>query len=188
MSKRFPIPEFDRDRFKNMSWSAPALLSASDQARLAEAGQRGDPSSFGTYAVAVPAAFAQTHSLVGPHLHATMCIVPRRSVHIVGRSWAWPIERALVVQSLQGESSPVVADWTTPRPMSTRLGPQDGIEIDGGVFYVIMTHRYGQTWIGNRTLSTCANDGQGGCLEVMSACGEDADDFHACNLTAHWSA
>ena len=188
MSKRFPIPEFDRDQVKNLAWKAPTLLSDSEHARLLDAGHRGDASALGAYAVAVPSDTAQKYALVGPQLHAILCVVPKKSLQVVGRSWAWPVQRALIVDSLESQKSQVLADWVTPRPMSTRLGPQDGIDVMGGAFYVITTHRYGQTWIGNRTLTTCAADAQGGSLEVRSACGEDVNDFHACNVSVRWSS
>ena len=41
MSKRFPIPEFDRAQYKNRGWSAPALLGPDDQIRLKDAARRG---------------------------------------------------------------------------------------------------------------------------------------------------
>lgn len=187
MSKRFPIPDFDRDQFKNMSWTSPALIGMEEQARLINACAQGDAGVAGAYPVSVPPAFADSLGLSGDHLHALMCLLPQGRIHLVGRSWAWPIQRAVVLDSLIPSSAKTLADWTTPRPMNTRLGPQEGIEVDSPVHFVIFAHRIGQGWVGNRTLHQLTTDAHGGSLELMSACSEDVNDFHACNLTFQWA-
>lgn len=186
MSKRFPIPDFDRDQYKNKPWSPAALISDAQHKQLTQAGAASDSQSVGVYCVAVPAAFAQQFALKGEHLHALMCILPKGGAHVVGRSWAWPIQRALVVDNLSGASTKTLIDWTTPRPMNTRLGPQDGADLPGGVVYVVFANRYGQEWIGNRSLSQ--PQASGGGVELMSACGDEGNDFHACNLQLRWAA
>ncbi len=185
MSKRFPIPEFDRDQYKNRGWSAPALLGPDDQIRLKDAARRGDVSAYGAHAVALSPELAAKFKFEGPNLHAVMCVLPAGSVHLVGRSWAWPVQRALVLDALDAGAQ-VLADWTTPRPMSTRLGPDQGVEIKGGVVYVVTGNRYGSSWIGNRTLVDTVSAAGSKGFDVLSACGDDNNDFHACNLSFRW--
>jgi hypothetical protein len=185
MSKRFPVPEFDRFRYKNLPWSAPALLDsvAARSGRLGAGAQRA-PSAV---AVALDDEFCARFRLQGPHRHAVMCVTPASDVSLVGRSYAWPIQRALIVTSLAADRATVLADWTTPRPMNTRLGPEQGIVVSGGEFYIVCAHSYGDHWIFNRTLIETALDATDRCeLRVASATEEDNNDFHACNVTATW--
>ena len=79
MSKRFPIPEFDRDRYKNLEWSAPRLLSKVEQEKLIAAARAGDEKAYGCYPVQADAAFFDRFRLVGPHRHVVMCLVPPRA-------------------------------------------------------------------------------------------------------------
>lgn len=187
MSKRFPIPEFDRDRYKNRTWAAPALLPAAEQQALRDAGQRGDATALGGRAVAVDEALASRFRFGGPQLHAVMCVLPNGPVQMVGRSWAWPVQRALVLDSLDAGRARVLADWTTPRPMNTRLGPDDGITLPGGTVYVLAGHRYGDHWIANRTLVSADDVAPARGFAVLSASGDDDNDFHACNLSFTWA-
>ena len=185
MSKRFPIPEFDRDQYKNRAWSAPTLLGAADQLRLRETAKKGEASVYGAHAVALDVDVAARFKFSGQHLHALMCVMPSRSVQIVGRSWAWPVQRALVLDASDANAQ-VIVDWTTPRPMSTRLGPDGGVEIKGGVVYLVIGNRYGTSWIGNRTLTDVAGAPGGQGFDVLSASGDDNNDFHACNIAFRW--
>ncbi|HYC38671.1 MAG TPA: hypothetical protein VEC19_19745 [Usitatibacter sp.] len=186
MSKRFPIPEFDRDQYKNMAWQQPRLLSREEQAKLIEAARAGKPEAFGCHAVEADDAFYDRFALKGPHRHAVMCLTPPGKVRLVGRSWAWPIQRAVVVDSLDAGKAQVLQEWKTPRPMNTRLGPDNGVEIEGGVTYAVFGHRYSDYWIANRTLAdTRAANGRG--FSVVSATGDENNDFHACNLSFSWA-
>ena len=120
MSKRFPIPDFDRDQYKNLAWLKPQGLPS------AEALKANNAAASGPIAVAINSQLAAKFKFEGAHLHAMMCTLPPGSVSIVGRSWAWPVQRALILDSLDASSAKVIADWTTPRPMSTRIGPDNG--------------------------------------------------------------
>lgn len=187
MSKRFPIPEFDRDQFKNMQWAAPRLLSRDEQAKLIERARGGDATAYGSYAVEADEAFYERFKLRGPHRHAVMCLLPRGEVKLVGRSWAWPIQRAVVVDSLDAANARVLQEWKTPRPMNTRLGPDQGVGLEGGVVYAVFGHRYSDYWISNRTLNDTRGAAPGKGFSVVSASDEDNHDFHACNLSFSWS-
>lgn len=185
MSKRFPIPEFDRDPYRNMDWSAPKLLSKAEQDRLIEAARKGDAKAYGCYPIAAEAAFFDRFKVAGPHRHVMMCLAPPQGARIAGRSWAWPIQRALVVDSIDPGSAKVIQEWKTPRPMNTRLGPDGGAPLEGGVAYFVFGHKYADHWIANRTLVDArAADGKG--CAVISASDDDVNDFHACNLSVSW--
>lgn len=187
MSKRFPIPEFDRDLYKNLSWQPPRLLSASDQAAMAQRARGNDASAFGCHAVEAADALYERFSLRGPHRHAVMCLTPGKDVRLLGRSWAWEIQRAVVLDSLDPQTANVVQEWKTPRCMNTRLGPDNGVTVPGGTLYVLFGHRYGDHWIANRTMRDprAAQGSQG--FTVVSSSDESNNDFHACNLSFAWN-
>jgi hypothetical protein len=117
-----------------------------------------------------------------------MCLLPEKSVQVIGRSHAWAIQQALVVDSLDAAKSNVLIQWKTPRPMNTRLGPENGVMLSGvRTLYVVCSHRYSDYWIANRTAveeQTC--DGRTG-FSVISASDEEINDFHACNLSFSWT-
>ena len=169
MSKRFPIPEFDRDRYKNMAWKEPALLSRDEQSRLAAAARAGDASAYGCHAVEADDAFYERFKVQGPNRHVVMCVLPKGQVRVVGRSWAWPIQRAVLVDSLDVAGARVLQDWTTPRPMNTRLGPDEGVALEGGVVYAVLGHRHGDHWIANRTLEDKRGAANGKGFSLVSA-------------------
>jgi hypothetical protein len=187
MSKRFPIPDFDRDHYKNRPWAPPSPISEDEQKRLIAAAAEGKPGACGAYAVEAPPALCEKFRLRGEHLHLVMCVLPKRKVHLLGRSWAWFIQRGLVIDSLDPATAQVLADWRTPRPMNTRLGPDAGITLPGGVVYAFVGHRYADYWIANRTLtdSDAAAGSQG--FSLLSATDDDNNDFHACNLSFTWN-
>lgn len=189
MSKRFPVPEFERLQYKNLSWSAPTLLD--DAARIRRIGHHGPGTKdgLGAVPVAVGDEFCTKFELEGPQRHAVMCLTPARSVSLVGRSYAWTIQRALVVTSLEVRDARVLADWITPRPMNTRLGPEQGVVIPGGEFYIVCAHRHGDHWIFNRTVIQTAPEaaGQSG-FYVASSTEDHNNDFHACNVAVAWGS
>ena len=186
MSKRFPIPEFDRDQYKNMEWSAPKLLSKAEQERLIAAARNGDGKAYGCYPVEADPAFYDCFRLTGENRHAVLCLTPPKGVRVTGRSWAWEIQRALVLDSIDPGRSSVLHEWTTPRPMNTRLGPDGGVDLNAGVAYVLFGHRYGDRWIANRTLADSKPSGEKG-FSVLSSSSDSANDFHACNLSFSWN-
>jgi hypothetical protein len=116
-----------------------------------------------------------------------MCLLPRKEVRLTGRSWAWPIQCAVVVDSLDAANAKVLQEWKTPRPMNTRLGPDNGVALDGGVVYAVFGHRYSDHWISNRTRGDTRGVANGKGFDVVSASDEDNQDFHACNLSFRWT-
>lgn len=186
MSKRFPVPEFDRDLFKNLPWEAPRALSHAEAAGVAARAEGGDSKAVGGYPVQVGADLAAKFGFHMEGKPAIMCVLPAAEVRLTGRSWAWPIQRAVVIDSFDPQSATVIADWHTPRPMNTRLGPDEGIVVAQRVVYVLCGHKYGDHWIANRTLvSSKASDAASG-FSVLSASDESINDFHACNLFFSW--
>ena len=189
MWQRFPIPPFDRDRFKDMDWQTPAHLG---EAEIADKIAAGVP---GAYPVLPSEDFFAKLNVHGGHRHALLCVLPEAAgtpgtdVRILGRSYAWAIQRSWIVSSLDPAGFEVIADWKTQRPMNTRLGPDDGIAHGGGAVYLVTAHGHGDHWIGNRTIAD--NDwgggGAGNGFQVLSSASEDSRDFHDCNVSFAWS-
>lgn len=188
MSKRFPIPEFEYEQFKNMEWNPPVWVSTQDQARLLEAHKAGDSETCGCYPVQASSAFYDTFKLRGEHRHAVMCVLPNASVTVVGRSHAWARQRVVIVDSLDAADCRVLHEWSTPRPMNTRLGPDDGVNLNGGVVYAVFGHSFADYWIANRIIADNGPNGAaaGRGFRILSASDDDINDFHACNLTFSW--
>ena len=187
MSKRFPIPAFDYERFKNMDWTPPKLLTPAEQVQRTSAAQSGPGDDFGGQPVEADPNFYERFKLRGPHRHVVMCLLPLREVRLVGRSHAWAIQHALVVDSLDANLAKVLYEWTTPRPMNTRLGPDDGVTLAGSVVYAVCSHRYADYWIVNRTLVDDRRSEAEQGFGVISASEDGINDFHACNLSFSWS-
>ncbi|MFQ5935162.1 MAG: hypothetical protein ACE5LB_01970 [Acidiferrobacterales bacterium] len=187
-AKRFPIPEFNRDELKDMEWTEPTFLSKDEIAKLVERQKSGDTGAYGGYAVQADDALYAKLKLEGDHRHAIMCVLPDKPVRVVGRSYAWAIQRGLVLDSLDPDGFEALADWKTPRPMNTRLGPEDGISLDGSIVYAICCHGIGDHWVGNRTIVgrewRGMPSGQG--LAIFSSYNPDVNDFHDCILYFEW--
>lgn len=190
MSKRFPVPEFDRDQFKNLEWSPLRPLAQADQQQLVSTWQAGDEKVCGAYPVTAPDAFFDRFAIRGEHRLAVMCLLPKREVTLLGRSFAWKKQLALVVDSLDPGAARVQYDWRTARPMNTRLGPDDGVRLDGGMVFAVLAHRYGDHFIGNRTMIDNAwADAPGGRgFRLVSSSDDRMSDFHHANLLFSWPA
>ena len=186
MSKRFPVPSYSCEQYKNMEWDAPVLLSAEEQSRRIAAAEAGSADAWGCFAVDAPEAFYDRFKLRGAHRHVRMCVLPARDVTVVGRSHAWAIQQALLVDTLDAARCHVLHDWKTPRPMNTRLGPDNGVTLRGAVVYAVCAHRHGDHWIVNRTLTARADGAEEGGVDLLSASDDDVNDFHACNLSFRW--
>jgi hypothetical protein len=186
VSKRFPVPDFDRDLYKNLPWTEPSLLSPEEVSRLSASGQPMEGTAIGAHPVAVSAELAERFGFRMEGKAAVMCILPGREVRMIGRSWAWPIQRALVIDSLDPARANVLADWKTPRPMNTRLGPDDGIVLTARIVFLLFGHQYGDHWLANRILVSSGDEPAKG-FSVISASDDRINDFHSCNLAFNWS-
>jgi hypothetical protein len=187
MGKRFPIPSFEYDRYKNLDWRPPQYLTADRQRDVLATAKNGSAASYGAYPVQASPAFYERYRLKGDHLHAMMCVLPETEVHVLGRSHAWAIQQALVVDSLDPNSSEVLLEWKTPRPVNTRLGPENGVSLKRRVVYVVCSHRYADYWLVNRTaVDATPLSGKTG-FSVISASDDAINDFHACNVSFDWA-
>jgi hypothetical protein len=186
MSKRFPIPSFVYEPFKNLDWKEPRYRDAKEQARLLDSALSGDQGVIGGYAVRLEPAFCERFKLRGAHQYAVMCLLPGREVHVIGRSHAWAIQQALIVDSIDSERAKVLYEWKTPRPMNTRLGPDQGVTLSARAVYVVCSHRYADYWIVNRTLVDTNGFAGASGYGVLSASDDDINDFHACNVWFNW--
>lgn len=188
--RRFRVPEFDRDQFKDMDWSAPAYLAQGEIDELIGRQKAGDAAAYGCYPVLPDDALFDRLKVHGEHRHAVLCVLPDQEVTILGRSHAWFLQKAWILDSLDAGSANMVAEWNTPRPMNVCLGPTDGITHPGGVLYAVTAHAYGDHWIGNRTiLQNGTGSGAGGQeCRILSASFDDKNDFHDCNLSFTWEA
>lgn len=187
--KRFPVPEFDADPFKDMTYEAPAPITPAEAAALGEKAASGDASAIGGHVVMPDEALFEKYDIKGDHRHAVFCALPSNAVQLLGRSWAWPIQRALILDSLDAASANVLYDWRTPRPMNTRLGPEDGVSVTGSCV-VITGNKYADHWISNRTI--VENDWQpedaSNGFRILSGSDDELDDFHDSYLAFTWSA
>ena len=185
--KRFPVPEFEHVALKNMPWKPPVFLDPAEAQRLVAARLEGDTGALGAYPVLPSDALFDHLRLRGEHRHALLCILPDRAVTVLGRSTAWSIQQAWIVSSLDPQSLSMLAQWKTPRPMNTRLGPENGIELTQRIVYVLVGHRYGDHWIGNRSIVQAdgKKEATGGGFAIFSAA-SDVDNFHDCNLYFSW--
>ena len=187
MAKRFPIPEFDHDELKSLDWIAPDLLDLEAAARVVEAAENGDTSVHGAYPVANEA-FLDSLSVRGDHRHAILCVMPAAGVRVLGRSYAWKIQRAMAAPAVDGPSGQLLLDWKTPRPMNTRLGPEEGVPSPAAAMYLVLAHRYADYWLANRTIVDNAWSGQSGHgFRVLSSDNEEFSDFHSSVVCFDWS-
>ncbi len=188
--KRFPVPEFNHDEFKDMSYTPPAIISQAEASNLITKCQSADEMVYGGYAVMPDDALFDKYAFKGEHRHAILCLLPNKPVQILGRSYAWPIQRALVLNAIDPETSEIIHDWKTPRPMNTRLGPEDGATWEGGPVYILTGHKYSDHWISNRSIiqgDWNPWDGDNG-FRILSSSDDELDDFHDCYLSFRWSA
>ena len=187
MAKRFPIPEFDHDELKSLDWDAPKLLDLQAAARIVEAAGSGDASVYGAYPVAASDAFLDSLSVHGDHRHAVLCVMPAAGVRVLGRSYAWKIQRAMAAPTVDGPSTGLLLDWKTPRPMNTRLGPEAGTDSPSASMYLVLAHHYSDYWVANRTIADNAWTGaSGNGFRVLSCDNEEIDDFHASVVSFEW--
>lgn len=185
--KRFPIPEFDHNQFKDRPYAEPAALSL-DQAHavLAKFTSRSEPC--GGHVIMPVEGLFERFQIKGEHRHAVMCLLPSSPVHLLGRSWAWKIQRALILDSLDPASAKVLHDWKTPRPMNTRLGPEQGETFLGAVCYVITANMFADHWLGNRSIIDTEWDAGAGRkgFRILGSSEPDTRDFHDTYLAFDW--
>ncbi len=174
-AKRFPVPEFDRYVLKNLAWSAPAIQDNHHSTNTGMITINGGQEYYDKF------------SFQGEHLLVVSCKLPDTPVMVSGNSFAWPIQRALITDSLDPNSLTVLADWITPRPMNTRLGPDGGISINSEQAYVMIGHRIADNWVSNRIMldhewTGSAENG----FRILSSSEDQIDDFHDTVVYFEW--
>lgn len=174
-AKRFPVPEFDRHELKNLDWIAPQI----------EAGPAGG--ALGCVAVNASPDYYARFDFRGEHLLAVACTLPDTPVAISGNSYAWPIHRAVITDSLDAESCQVIADWKTPRPMNTRFGPDAGITVSSRQAYVLIGHQVADYWVANRIMLDLEWAGNTqNSFRILSSSETEINDFHDAVVYFEW--
>lgn len=182
MAKRFPIPEFDHDELRALPWAPPAPLDPAEAQARIEAGE------LGAWPVAADPVFFEAAGIHGEHRHAVVCAVPRDAL-LIGRSYAWRIQYVAAFEGLPGAAAGPCLEWATPRPMNTRLGPQDGVPVPARVLTLVCGHRHAERWIGNRPAVDAAWRPAGASgLRVGWADDAECNDFHCAVAAFTWGA
>jgi len=177
-AKRFPVPQFDRHSLKNLTWTSPTLHSELQADR-----------AFGCTEMSGNESFFTKFGFQGEHLAVIGCRLPDTAVHMSGNSFAWPIQRAVVTDSLDAAHCTILADWKTPRPMNTRFGPDDGLEISANEVYVLIGHQIADHWIANRIiLDNEWNPSEGEGFRILSSSESDINDFHDAVVYMKWQS
>jgi hypothetical protein len=187
MAKRFPIPEFEYEELRGRAWTPPSCIDAGEAARLRAAAKSGDTGAFGAYPVQAPDAFFDALNVRGEHRTAVLCLLPAAGVTMLGRSHAWKRQRVAVVDGVPDAAPRLLAQWKTPRPMNTRLGPEDGAPAPGAALTLVFGHLFADHWVGNRVAVDAGwapESGEG--LRVLSSDDASQDDFHCAVMTFRW--
>ncbi len=120
---------------------------------------------------------------------AVGCQLPDTTVQMSGNSFAWPIQRVVVTDSLNPSQCTILADWTTPRPMNTRLGPDDGITISANQVYVLIGHKIADYWVANRLIVDNEWKPQhGNGIRILSSSESEIHDFHDAVVYFTWQS
>ena len=185
---RFPIPDFDYEALKALNWTAPDFLEAEEIAARITDREAGDVKAIGCSAIGAPQTLFEKFQVQGDHCHVVMCTTPTADVRILGRSYAWWNQRVLILDSIDPDKAKVLYDWRTPRPMNTRLGPENGVNVAGGVHYVISCHLFDDYWIANRTIADNKwnEDNTTAGFRILGASKDDANEFCECCLSFTW--
>ncbi len=174
-AKRFPVPEFDRHALKDLEWNAPEISDHS-------AGE-----GYAATAIAADSAICDKFKFQGEYLIIVACSLPNQPVRISGNSFAWPIQRAVMFDSLNADECNVIADWKTPRPMNTRFGPDGGITVVSEKLYALIGHQFADHWVGSRIMLD--NEWQGDSefgFRILSSSETEINDFHDAVVYFEW--
>ncbi len=186
---RFPVPEFDHKALKDLSWTPPTFLGTKEVAAWIKDHEAGAAEANGCAAVEAPQGLFEKFDIQGEHCHVVMCITPSAEVQVLGRSYAWWNQRILLLASIDPAEMKVLFDWRTPRPMNTRLGPESGVTVPGGIYYVISCHMFDDYWIANRTLmdNDWCEDAATSGFRILGTSKDAADEFCESCLSFTWT-
>ena len=184
--KRFPVPEFDYAPLKNLTFDSPAPVSAAEAAEIAEAAAGGKPRC-GGYAVEPNSELLERLEFHGEYRQMILCALPGPGAHLLGKSYAWFNQRAFVLDRNEADAE-ILLNWRTPRPMTTRFGPETGVPLDRAAIYILSGRIVGNHTRGNRMMIDKdwqpPHGGEG--FRIIGACDEGADDFHDSCFEVTW--
>lgn len=175
-ANKFPVPEFDRYALKKLDWCAPEVSSD------------GPGAGCGSVVVANEPAYCEKFGCQGEKQQVVACALPENPVRISGNSFAWSIQRAVMPDSLEADTCNAIADRKTPRPMNTRLGPEDSISVTADNIYLLIGHQFANPWTGNRIMLD--NDWTGSAgrgFRILSASENEINDFHDAVVYFQWN-
>jgi len=189
MAKRFPIPEFEYEELKGIAWTAAPLLDPGEVQARADAAAGGDSSACGAWPVAVDDGYFDALNVRGDHRTAVTCVLPASGVTVTGRSHAWNVQGVMATEGMPRAGAALLFQWKTPRPMNTRLGPENGIPAPASVLTLVSGHRFDDHWIGNR----CAVDAswhppEGEGFRVLWCDDAVRNDFHCAVVSFTWGS
>ena len=189
MAKRFPIPEFEYEQLKGRSWTPPQPIDGTELERVLSAARAGDASVCGAYPVAADDAMFDALNVRGQWRNAVLCVLPHDGATMTGRSHAWKRQWLAAIDGAPAAAPAALLEWKTPRPMNTRLGPQDGVAAPGSVLTLVSGHLFADHRVGNRSIADNAWQPQSGSgFRVLFCDDEDLNDFHAAVVTFTWGA
>ena len=174
-AKRFPVPEFDRYELKDLHWTVPDVQTENEFQSPGMTVINGEQALFDRF------------SFRGEHLAVVACKFPVNRIQVSGNSFAWPIQRAVITDSVDAASLNVLADWKTPRPMNTRFGPDDGISVESDCAYALIGHGISDYWVANRIMLDHDWTGAtGNGFRILSSSEDKINDFHDAVVYFEW--
>ena len=186
--KRFPVPEFDYGPLKGLDFVQPEPVSAEEETRIVAAAQSGDASVVGAYAVSPNPGLIDKLAFEGDYKQMILCVLPQNGAHVLGRSMAWFNQRVHILNENSADAEPVLT-WKTPRTHNTRLGPEDGVDLDLPYFYLLSGRITTESSIGNRVMiddDWSPESGQG--YRVICASDNGEPNFHDSCIMVSWAA
>ena len=187
--KRFPVPEFNHRELKRRPFAAPDVIDASEIQRVAEAAEAGEMSVAGGYSVKPDGGLLEKLAFRGDHTQMFLCALPMGKTRLLARSYAWFNQRVFLLSANTPDAA-VVHNWRTPRPNNTRFGPEDGVELDQKVIFLLSGRILDDHTRGNRVMFDTAwkpSEGIGG-FRLIAACDPGEDNFHDACFEFTWAA
>lgn len=187
--KRFPVPEFDHVSLKGLDFVPPDPISADEEQRIIAAASGGDASVAGAYAVTPDEGLLQRLSFEGDDIQMILCALPPGGADILGRSMAWFNQRAYFLNSNAADAE-VLMTWHTPRTHNTRLGPENGTNVQLPYLYLLSGRITEDSTIGNRVMieSDWAPEDGGEGVRIICACNKGDPNFHDSCFAISWTA
>ena len=186
--KRFPVPEFDHRSLRNLTYKAPETISKKQEEELLVNSRTGDNSHSGAYAVMPDTELLNRLNFRGDMQQMILCIIPSEGGNLLGRSMAWFNQRAYILDANSADAK-IIYEWRTPRTHNTRLGPEDGIQLNYTALYLLSARILEDENRGNRVMIDHDWKPQNGSQGYRIIAGSDKDktNFHDSCFTFTWS-